>query len=112
MACFLDMEREKGLNKILYKTLSGIAVFLVAMNAISLICLHFYTVYFSLKVSGYLAGFLTFIAPGVATIYWLFAAWIKTGYFINAYSKEFIVYLAWLPMPLIFYYLASFFKER
>lgn len=108
----MALEWEKGLNKFLYKALSGIAVFLVAMNGISLICLHFYTVFYAVKVSGYFAGLLSFFAPLLAMIYWFFASWFHTGNFVNSFSSEILVYLLWLPMPLIFYWLSRFFKEN
>lgn len=74
----------------------GIGTLLMAITWFSGICLHLYTVLFAYKVSGFIAALFALILPIIAQIYWVFAAWSKTGDFINGFSFYVFVYAGYV----------------
>lgn len=81
--------------------LVSIGSFLLAVTWFSGICLHLYTIFTAYKVSGFIAAAIALVVPVLAQIYWVFAAWNKTGEFVNGYSFFVFVYIGYFVFAML-----------
>jgi len=69
------------------------AVLMIGMQFGGL-ALHFWTIVLAVRVSGLLAGFITFMMPVVSEIYWFLRSWKAAGTLRNPYCIAALAYVA------------------
>lgn len=74
----------------------------------TLFFLHIFSTIFIFKKVGFFLAALVFFAPGIAETAIFFSMWSISGSFINEYSYEFFVSMAW---AISFFILAFIFKK-